>query len=102
MMGWDSDAVNMSQIVDKRMSSLVGESLHLACAGMVFYLVFLMPGPWWSQSPEEDEGGQAPSSPSMSGATASTPEGPAVAPAKKRVRRSACFKLPASAFEQEF
>ncbi len=75
LMGWDTSKISVANMSDRQLCGLVGESLHLGCASLVFGLVFLNPkAPWWSpiDGPKKDQPAEDP---------------PAASSPKKRRRR---------------
>lgn len=88
VMGWDTEAVRMTDLEEKKLCGLIGESLHLGCIGVICYLVFLTDGPWWP----------APARPASSAsvqAVASSGSGEGDSqPVAKRQRRVGCLSVP--------
>ncbi len=92
-MGWSISELNLSGFAEKDLNHLIGEALHLGCAGVVFYIIFLSSGPWWGKPPA------GPTVPSIrlesplvgDSASASSTQ------AAKRQRRTGCMPLPTSA-----
>jgi hypothetical protein len=87
-MGWDFDSLNLSGIDEKKMLKMVGESLHLGCVGIIFYLIFLTEeGPWWDNPKGVNRARPVDAS------TAASSTSPAPKASAKRARRSGCLPL---------